>query len=76
MTLESPKLARAVYAHTELGEEIPATLYGAVAEILAYVFQVRIFNEYGGAYPNTPTNVDVPDALDPHLNQLEAMVSA
>lgn len=76
MTLESPKLARAVYAHTELGEEIPAALYGAVAEILAYVFQVRIFNEYGGAYPNTPTNVDVPDALDPHLNQLEAMVSA
>ena len=76
MTLESPKLARAVYAHTELGEEIPAALYGPVAEILAYVFQVRIFNEYGGRYPNIPTNINVPDALDPHSNQTNELVTS
>lgn len=66
MTLESPKLARALYAHAELEREIPQTLYSAVAEILAYVFQLRVFNQHGGVRPVMPTNVPVPDALDPH----------
>ena len=66
LTLESPKLARALFAHTELGDEIPEALYSAVAEILAYVFQIRIFNTQGGVYPNQPTNTVVPDELDPH----------
>lgn len=66
MTLESPKLARALYAHAELEREIPQTLYSAVAEILAYVFQLRVFNQHGGVRPVMPDNVPVPDALDPH----------
>ncbi|PPD12345.1 flagellar biosynthesis protein FlhB [Methylophilus sp.] len=66
MTLESPKLARALYAHAELEREIPQTLYSAVAEILAYVFQLRVFNQNGGVRPVMPANVPVPDALDPH----------
>ncbi|WP_124553264.1 flagellar biosynthesis protein FlhB [Methylophilus methylotrophus] len=66
MTLESPKLARALYAHAELEREIPQTLYSAVAEILAYVFQLRVFNQHGGVRPVMPANVPVPDALDPH----------
>ena len=66
LTLESPKLARALFAHTELGDEIPEALYSAVAEILAYVFQIRIFNNQGGIYPNQPTKTVVPDELDPH----------
>lgn len=66
MTLESPKLARALYAHAELEREIPQTLYSAVAEILAYVFQLRVFREHGGVRPVMPVNVPVPDALDPH----------
>lgn len=66
MTLESPKLARALYAHAELEREIPHTLYSAVAEILAYVFQLRVFREHGGVRPVMPVNVPVPDALDPH----------
>lgn len=66
MTLESPKLARALYAHAELEREIPQTLYSAVAEILAYVFQLRVFNQHGGVRPIMPDNVPVPDALDPH----------
>lgn len=66
MTLESPKLARALYAHAELEREIPQTLYAAVAEILAYVFQLRVFKQRGGVRPAMPANVPVPDALDPH----------
>lgn len=66
MTLESPKLARALYAHAELEREIPQTLYSAVAEILAYVFQLRVFKQHGGVRPVMPANVPVPDALDPH----------
>ncbi|MDD2834179.1 MAG: flagellar biosynthesis protein FlhB [Methylotenera sp.] len=66
VTLESPKLARAIYAHTELGKEIPEALYAAVAEILAYVFQMRIYNKDGGFRPEVPETLPVPDDLDPH----------
>lgn len=66
MTLESPKLARALYAHSELEREIPQALYAAVAEILAYVFQLRVFKQHGGVKPQKPEHVPVPDALDPH----------
>lgn len=63
--LEAPPLARALYRHTELGNEIPATLYAAVAEVLAYVFQLRHYQQVGGAYPDAPTALPVPPELDP-----------
>ena len=63
--LEAPPLARALFRHTELGDEIPATLYAAVAEVLAYVFQLRHFQQVGGAYPSAPTELPVPPELDP-----------
>lgn len=63
--LEAPPLARALFRHTELGDEIPATLYAAVAEVLAYVFQLRHFQQVGGAYPDKPTALPVPPELDP-----------
>lgn len=66
MTLESPKLARALYAHTELGDEIPEALYSAVAEVLAYVFQMRIFKKDGGLVPTLSTALEIPSGLDPH----------
>ena len=66
LIMESPKLARALYTHTELGSEIPEALYSAVAEVLAYVFQMRIFKKNGGFYPEEPKTLAVPDALDPH----------
>lgn len=37
----APPLARALYVHTRLGEEIPAALYVAVAQLLAYVYQLK-----------------------------------
>ncbi len=72
MTLESPKLARALFAHTELGDEIPETLYSAVAEVLAYVFQMRIFKEQGGMMPALSSSLDIPDGMDPHEKPLNS----
>ncbi|MFC0135074.1 flagellar biosynthetic protein FlhB [Massilia eurypsychrophila] len=64
--LEAPALARALHQHTEIGDEIPEALYSAVAEVLAYVFQLRAFNKAGGKYPDRPTRLPVPPEMDPH----------
>ncbi len=40
-TVEDPELARALYQTTEVGQEIPAELYPAVAEILAFVYRLQ-----------------------------------
>ncbi|MFZ6748396.1 flagellar biosynthesis protein FlhB [Undibacterium sp. Ren11W] len=71
--LEAPPLARALFTHTELGDEIPEGLYAAVAEVLAYVFQLRGFRQHGGMRPLEPSDLQVPLELDPN-NQLEAKV--
>ena len=67
--LEAPPLARALYRHAELGDEVPETLYTAVAEVLAYVFQLRRYREYGGTMPQPPREVTVPEGLDPQQLQ-------
>ncbi|BEV15178.1 flagellar type III secretion system protein FlhB [Herbaspirillum sp. DW155] len=63
--LEAPPLARALHAHTEIGDEIPEALYTAVAEVLAYVFQLRTYGQFGGNRPVQPTDLNVPKELDP-----------
>lgn len=68
LVIESPKLARALYANTDVSDEIPHQLYTAVAEILAYVFQIRNFTANSGPYPKEPTDIFVPDELDPTTN--------
>ncbi len=73
--LEAPPLARALYRHTELNDEIPELLYTAVAEVLAYVFQLKAYKEKGGAYPSTPTDLEVPPHLDP-INENTAEAKA
>lgn len=62
--LEAPPLARALYHHAELGTEIPETLYTAVAEVLAYVLQLKRYNSQGGSMPEMPVNLPVPEDLD------------
>jgi flagellar biosynthetic protein FlhB len=62
--LEAPPLTRALYRHTRLGDEIPAALYSAVAEVLAWAYQLQRAAE-GGATPRTPRDLPVPDSLDP-----------
>lgn len=64
-TLEAPPLARALFQHAELGDQIPEALYTAVAEVLAYVFQLRTFSKRGGERPVLPSEIDVPALLDP-----------
>ena len=63
--MEAPPLARALYHHAEVGDEIPQTLYNAVAEVLAYVYQLRRHREYGGKAPSLPGALEVPAELDP-----------
>jgi len=59
--LEAPRLARAIYFSTDLGREIPAGLYLAVAQVLAYVYQLKTSRMFGGDIPQAPDNLEVPD---------------
>lgn len=58
--IQSPELARAVYHHTEIGDEIPQGLFKVVAQLLAYVYQLRNAR-MGAPRPETMPNLDVPD---------------
>src|SRR5690625_7316169 len=58
--IESPALARAVYYTTEVEQEIPAGLDMAVAQVLAYVFQLRSYSRRQGWQPTNPRNITVP----------------
>jgi flagellar biosynthetic protein FlhB len=61
--VEAPVLARAVYYSTDIDHPIPAGLYLAVAQLLAYVFQVRVWEKEGGDYPQQPAEFPVPEDL-------------
>jgi len=64
-TLEAPPLARALYRHVEIGAEIPAALYTAVAQVLAYVYQLRRYRNGQGQPPQEPGDIEIPPGLDP-----------
>jgi flagellar biosynthetic protein FlhB len=63
--LEAPALARALHQNSEIGDEIPEALYSAVAEVLAYIYQLKAFTSSGGDMPTAPTHIEVPPELDP-----------
>ncbi len=63
--LQSPVLARALYAHAEVDREIPAALFAAVAQVLAYVYQLRAALAGRANMPVQP-QPPVPAELDPH----------
>ena len=63
--LEAPPLARALYAHCELDEMIPAALYTTVAEVMAWVMQLNHWLAEGGLPPEQPSGLSVPDGMDP-----------
>ena len=63
MVLESPALARAVYYSTELDQEIPAGLYLAVAQVLAYVYQLRQYRAGKGKRPGPLPDLPIPPDL-------------
>ena len=58
--LRSPVLARAIYYTTELEGEIPQGLYLAVAQVLAYIFQLRSWRAGRGDRPDYPSHIRVP----------------
>lgn len=64
-TLGAPPLARALYHNVEIGQEIPGDLYAAVAEVLAWVFQLRNWNRGMGVEPQRPAHLTIPPGLDP-----------
>ncbi|MGZ5075575.1 MAG: flagellar biosynthesis protein FlhB [Methylobacter sp.] len=57
----SPPLARALYYSTELDKEIPQGLYLAVAQILAYVYQLKAAQKNDWRVPLPPEDINVPD---------------
>jgi len=71
--LQAPPLARALYTHCELDHEVPARLFTAVAQVLAWVYQVRDAMALHASTPPAPVP-EVPDDLDP-LNNPPAAAS-
>lgn len=67
--IELPPLARALHHHVEIGEGVPSALYTAVAEVMAYIYQLNAFMAQGAASvllpPTPPVAVAVPAGLDP-----------
>jgi flagellar biosynthesis protein FlhB len=61
--LEAPPLARALYHHVDLEAEIPIALYGSVAEVLAWVYQLKQWNRGEAAMPTRPEGITVPESL-------------
>jgi len=57
--VEAPPLARALHRGCELGDEIPARLYAAVAQVLTYVYQLRAARDRGRGAP-PPPRIDTP----------------
>ena len=51
---EAPPLARVLYRNVDIGDEIPATLYIAVAQILTYAFQLKVAKRAGQQPPPKP----------------------
>ncbi|MHA7599137.1 EscU/YscU/HrcU family type III secretion system export apparatus switch protein [Alicycliphilus sp. T452] len=76
--LQSPMLARALYAHAELEQPIPAQLYTAVAQVLAYVYRLKAALRGEGRMPDAQPVPDahIPPELDPHHKPAAATATA
>jgi flagellar biosynthetic protein FlhB len=64
--LQSPMLARALYANAELDQDIPSSLYTAVAQVLAYIYRLKAAMRGDGPMPGEPPQPFVPPELDPY----------
>ena len=58
---EAPPLARALHGMVEIGHEIPGDLFKAVAQVLAYIFQLKTLGQQTPVKPVAPGYFDVPD---------------
>ena len=57
----APPLARALFFSTELNQEIPEKLFVAVAQVLAYIYQLRNAVLHRTTLPAPPQNLPVPE---------------
>jgi flagellar biosynthetic protein FlhB len=55
-------LARTLYHNVEVEQEIPVDLYNAIAQVLAYVFQLRDFKNGSASEPAYPEFLPLPEA--------------
>ncbi|MBP5980925.1 MAG: flagellar type III secretion system protein FlhB [Halomonas sp.] len=62
--LEAAPLARALYHHVDLEAEVPAELYTAVAEVMAWAYRLKHVAQQGGEVPPTPDNLPVPPEME------------
>lgn len=60
----APPLARALYHSTELNKEIPVGLYVAVAQVLAYVYQLKSAQNGEAVAPAEPTDLPIPKEFE------------
>ncbi|OOE70006.1 flagellar biosynthesis protein FlhB [Salinivibrio sp. IB282] len=60
----APPLARALYFSTELEQQIPDGLFTAVAQVLAYVFQLKQYQKGRGRRPTRPDDAYLPIPTD------------
>lgn len=63
--LQSPMLARALYANAEIDQDIPTSLYTAVAQVLAYIYRLKAAMRGDGPLPDEVPVPFVPPELDP-----------
>ncbi|MFP4076323.1 MAG: flagellar biosynthesis protein FlhB [Halochromatium sp.] len=70
--LQAPALARALYRYVDLDAEIPMALYTAVAEVMAWAFQLRRAKAAGETPPPTPHDLPIPEALQVPVTRPEA----
>lgn len=61
--MQAPPLARAIYAHTRVGDEIPEGLYVAVAQVLAYIYQMDMYAKGRGPKPERKPAMPIPNDL-------------
>lgn len=67
--IQAPMLARALFANAELDQDIPSSLYTAVAQVLAYVYRLRAAMRGDGPMPGDLPEPFVPPELDPLSKQ-------
>ncbi|HYL48956.1 MAG TPA: EscU/YscU/HrcU family type III secretion system export apparatus switch protein, partial [Stellaceae bacterium] len=62
--VEAPPLARSLHRYVEIEDEVPAALYRAVAEVLAFVYRLRAARAAGKPEPvASSANFDPPAEL-------------
>jgi flagellar biosynthetic protein FlhB len=63
--LQAAPLARALYAHADVDQEVPARLFSAVAQVLAWVYQLRDALAAGKPFLTPAPAPEVPNDMDP-----------